>query len=1067
MNHSFLLQKRCCFVSFQIGNSSSGDRGSLNGKSSGDNKCKKQTTQKDQDPISSNSSGDTKHTYKNSKAFTKTIYKAEIKRSEIFTIVTTKSTKQRTQLKSGWTSLLCSFIWQKWKLPCAWAFNRGSYRIKNVKCVGKCTQPECDATIKCYATENQLILHIKKSTEDVRHKKKRRILSVDKPKYVDALRNQKAHVVRSRLADNLMDPGDPESPIILGGNAARKIRSGISAPKMDPIQHLLKLSERNIDCIQNIGLTPFVLFFSTPLQRAFYRAECKRQKVTISIDATGLKIRPPVKSSKYSCLYLYIICVHGLEKAYPVAQMISEIHTMDWIQYWLSTWWRENQSPREIVTDESSALIGAAVRTFTDYKSTNAYIDACMGALFKSEKLKCTYIRIDRSHFVKSIMRNVRCESKITGKLIRGVMGYLISCDDFKKAEHIIESLFTLIRHEYLTPDCQKAKNYLSNLINTHDFEFMDHEKTEGNIANEQIEAKETVKTYKDTQCYKWIAQLYESAKPQKNRGGYEASVYFAPKKLKKYLLHSLARIPLWSNLMNATFDSNKVCATSSASENEFKNIKRLLGINSVRTDVFVSKFIDFLNGHLKLGLGSQLTNMAKTEANREKITDDDSDSSKAPTPKGRISQNRVKRLTKKRSSTFNDKLDLRYFNNDIKDAIGSKQRNHKNRVDEIKVNGSSEENKSSRIITRSKIRKRTSTEKKYCVSTETESCSGSKNDKRNATRSRKRKHVSDSDSLEEKKQPSENWRGKNKKSPAPKTARDRRAVNSILTPHDVEYRHWRIPQLRNGFFGEKIVISNTCAFDAITSVFAVFYADYKQFKISFQSSSETSPFLKFITNMFANNSNNLSKEYQERNDILFSVYSIDFYKGAVTKLQDGTYNINCDTGIAPFFDKLTHCGNNDLATVRQNERCFQCNYNNDFLRPYISTLGNYDYTPALKYLLSSRLRVCPKCHEKSLNVERSFNDKILTFEVEAADCSEETKTTIEALQEIVTIRDKRYKLQAVIEFLNNPKHFVAYVLRKSSWECYNDMNFKQSAKYIEQTNIQMSLLFYVNEELD
>lgn len=57
----------------------------------------------------------------------------------------------------------------------------------------------------------------------------------------------------------------------------------------------------------------------------------------------------------------------GDEKTVPVGQMITELHTMDFIQYWLSTWKTKTGSyPREIILDESSALIGASVRGFAE-----------------------------------------------------------------------------------------------------------------------------------------------------------------------------------------------------------------------------------------------------------------------------------------------------------------------------------------------------------------------------------------------------------------------------------------------------------------------------------------------------------------------------------------------------------------------------------------------------------------------------------------------------------------------------------------------------------------------------
>lgn len=49
--------------------------------------------------------------------------------------------------------------------------------------------------------------------------------------------------------------------------------------------------------------------------------------------------------------------------------MISEDQTMSNIQSWLNNWKISNLPPYEIVLDESSALIGACVKTFTSLLS--------------------------------------------------------------------------------------------------------------------------------------------------------------------------------------------------------------------------------------------------------------------------------------------------------------------------------------------------------------------------------------------------------------------------------------------------------------------------------------------------------------------------------------------------------------------------------------------------------------------------------------------------------------------------------------------------------------------------
>lgn len=166
-------------------------------------------------------------------------------------------------------------------------------------------------------------------------------------------------------------------------------------------------------------------------------------------------------------ILLYVIMCHGKSRSFPVAQMLSQNHSMDWIQFWLTQWLQDNDinTPFEIVMDESAALIGATVGAFTRCTSTNDYLSTCMDSLLiNTEPPKC-FIRTDRSHFVKSIHRNVRKGFSKTVKLIRGVLGYLITCNNYVEAERIIHALFTIVLNEFNSPTvcirmCQYASNF-------------------------------------------------------------------------------------------------------------------------------------------------------------------------------------------------------------------------------------------------------------------------------------------------------------------------------------------------------------------------------------------------------------------------------------------------------------------------------------------------------------------------------------------------------------------------------------------------------------------------------
>lgn len=64
------------------------------------------------------------------------------------------------------------------------------------------------------------------------------------------------------------------------------------------------------------------------------------------------------------------------------------------------------KNPNEVITDDAAALIISTIITFNGIQSTHDYLKLCLEMLFENKTAPPTYIRIDRSHVVKLIMKN-------------------------------------------------------------------------------------------------------------------------------------------------------------------------------------------------------------------------------------------------------------------------------------------------------------------------------------------------------------------------------------------------------------------------------------------------------------------------------------------------------------------------------------------------------------------------------------------------------------------------------------------------------------------------------------
>lgn len=508
--------------------------------------------------------------------------------------------------------------------------------------MGHCT--DCKAKIQCEATPKDLQFSIENFDPNYKHdpKKKRRVLSVDMPKLHEKLQAKSVLKLRAEMAAELMLFGEPEPSIIPSADAMRKAKSRIDCPETDPFTALSFLQKKYPKTIHSIGYDPFFIIFSTPLQRAVYKGEAMRNKrPTISIDATGLGnllndgcedaeyfifefslilnisfsgLRKPLKN-QFTDTYIlfYSIVCHGAQKSFTVGQMLSQIHNMEWLIHWMHTWKPQKKElwPLEIVMDESSALIGAAVAVFTQDKTIFQYLDRCVNVLLgKNVDLPKCYIHIDRSHFVKSIHRNLRKGEPKTVKLLRGVLGYLISCSDREEFGRIMENIFTLVCNEFISPEVMAARDMLIQLVRTHEAvtdkifneivgDDLPGEDLRDDAENIHDEFAVEITSHKGTSSFLWVMRFHDSV--QVAGDDMPRNIHFCTRRIVNYLIHSFVRSSLWSNLMMNEFESDKEYATSTPVENEFKNIKKLLDFKSHRPDVFVKKYLEHLDGQMKL----------------------------------------------------------------------------------------------------------------------------------------------------------------------------------------------------------------------------------------------------------------------------------------------------------------------------------------------------------------------------------------------------------------------------------------------------------------------------------
>lgn len=266
--------------------------------------------------------------------------------------------------------------------------------------------------------------------------------------------------------------------------------------------------------------------------------------------------------------------------------MLSQNHTANQINFWLTDWKNRGHRVDGVIIDASEALMNACVKTFAGCNDTNSYISMCADSLIIGGKPPGCFIRLDRSHFVKAVTGNkaLKRVPKDVRNLLLGVVGYIIQCESLDECAIILLHIYTLTKHRYINDSVIASKNYLEDLVSTHDFatensSISEHEK-QADIFDVGLDLdghRPTATTYKDTSMCKWTQNIYNSinVNNEENQKGFPN--IFSCVKAEEFVFKVFVRLPMWSNIMCDKFHSRNFLPPSSACESEFKNIKHLM----------------------------------------------------------------------------------------------------------------------------------------------------------------------------------------------------------------------------------------------------------------------------------------------------------------------------------------------------------------------------------------------------------------------------------------------------------------------------------------------------------
>lgn len=337
-------------------------------------------------------------------------------------------------------------------------------------------------------------------------------------------------------AKKIMNYGDPEPSNLPTLNALRVLKYKKKQKDkihQDPIIALAKLkgSTPYNKIIHEISYEHFFVHYWTKWTTTeinTYRLYTKKNKLPrISIDATGGIVRKAnlISGRKTSSIFLYEIGVMDYENKcqFTAAHMLSERHDSNSISYWLTEWSKSNiVAPKLVVTDQSLALMMAVVKSFTQYSTLSKYISVCSSLILKeSVELPTCMHRNDFNHVMHLI--STWPEIKTLNYRIKNVylrsIGLVIASTDFEDIKYLLKNIFTVALSEEdglnlngMPNKCQAAKNYLKNMISSHDNKKDDLLSTVENFNDEdQFNINEITENIISTNTFNELQSIYNN----------------------------------------------------------------------------------------------------------------------------------------------------------------------------------------------------------------------------------------------------------------------------------------------------------------------------------------------------------------------------------------------------------------------------------------------------------------------------------------------------------------------------------------------------------------------------
>ncbi|XP_031355882.1 uncharacterized protein LOC116180164 [Photinus pyralis] len=567
-----------------------------------------------------------------------------------------EKSRDMDRLRRGvWTDVIADMIIEKKRIYCCWSFknhqvaktnNAKKYLVFSARCVDCGAWLEGSVDEKPHDGTNVIVnITIKEGDLSMKHTTRRQLKSVKRTEKVNQMivRKEAPSKTRNDDASNLMRHGELEPPNLPRlGVYSKALSERITGQRLhkDPM-----IAVHRLQYLQPIGLMihevgfEFVHFWTAEQQTVFNACHSKGHS-KLSIDASGKFVhklpRPGGTLSGHFFLYIMVINIPGKGKSQiPVAQMLSARHNAVAIQYWMMEFIRLGAAvPKEVVTDDSGALVSAVCRAFAKMPDTESYINKCFqflqGEISQSDMPAC-YVRLDVAHILKAVGGWKELDKNRTPRLVRRFylkgVGLLVDTCTIEAAAEIMKAILTValseregvsvltgentpsdekkmfLKNTYRTAGLPETFNAIEEILGTtdpyqseYDASIREETRPISPLLIDDANVEDMAATGKA-----WVKDIESASRDlvQQSADGDRDNMMFLPRVVKP-LLHLFSRFPLWSKVMNDYFrvDSRPSSAGVESTYNDLKTRKLQL---PMRIDNFLIEYYKYIDGAVKL----------------------------------------------------------------------------------------------------------------------------------------------------------------------------------------------------------------------------------------------------------------------------------------------------------------------------------------------------------------------------------------------------------------------------------------------------------------------------------